>query len=346
MTETTPRDISPPSRSDVPPAGTSPDDLVPVEEMIEAGVQRLAEAVALNPNVEAATNTSIQAHLSTLRTAISEVFYNDDESTQADMLLMQLDKRVYLAQKVALGGTSERVIETLWEIFKQAIAAVTASISFTDHMENGRRACEFEREKLVSAAAGLDVMLTQSQVSATAQEVRRIADDVQEAAGDVAQSQLAAHYQEGAEAEGRRYLFWNLLFGGSVLASVALASFLIAQSPQSNWTAQEATRITLAIPLLAFAVHAARQSRFHRDAQASLSLVAIKLKTVRAFADSLEFENRQELLKMLGEAIFSAPGQSNATTEGADSLPISMPDLTELLRSRGTAQNNAGDSTR
>jgi hypothetical protein len=306
--------------------------------MIEDGLTRLADAVANNRNINPESARSIEGLINGGRKVILEAF-DDADSKETEEQLAILDKAIYSAQNTMINGTPEEVLGLLLEIFKQAATALdTALRDSKDELEISRRAREYSREKILHAIAGIDMLATRSEFSKTAQEVRRIAGDIREAAGDVANSELAAHYQEGATIEGRRYLYWNILFGSSILASVALVSFLLSRSSHTDWSVQEATRITLAIPLLAFALHAARQSRFHRDTQASLGLVAVKLKTVRAFTDSLEPHNRQELFKMLGENIFGAPSQSNQQDHTEPSLNIA--DVTDLIRSRGTGEND------
>ncbi|MET8281518.1 hypothetical protein [Micromonospora sp. NPDC005174] len=342
MTET-PEDLVTETRSDNL-ASTGPDSLVPIEELLEDGLERLADAVSINRNIASDATDKICNHVAKLRISIKRVFEDDEESIEAHNELARLDKAIHSTETLALYGTMHEVVSSILAISKIAATAVQCSIDFTQHFEFSRRAAEFEREKILHGIEDLDLLLTRSELSETAREVRRIAGDVQEAAGDVAQSELAAHYQEGAAREGRRYLHWNVLFGTSIVASVALASFLISQTPQANWTAQETTRITIAIPLLIFAIHSSRQSRFHRDAQAALGLVAVKLKTVRAFADSLDLENRQELLTTLGKSIFSTPEQSNSSDTGQS--PITVPELIDLLRARNPAQSIAGDASK
>ncbi|MBQ1068667.1 hypothetical protein ACWEOR_13820 [Micromonospora chalcea] len=142
-------------------------------------------------------------------------------------------------------------------------------------------------------------------VAETGARVNEIEAHAAEAAGGAASNGMATFFQQYAESERRRYRLWISALALAVVGSIALGGFVVAQMGNPTFNAEEFARLALALPALAFAAYASRQANYHRNVESSSRLVAVQLRTVSAFTDSLDSASRREIMRSLGQRVFS-----------------------------------------
>lgn len=187
-----------------------------------------------------------------------------------------------------------------------------------------RREIRFARQLVETATQSLELMKERESVKRIQAEVQQIAEDVQEAAGTTASSEVASFYQERADKERLRYLAWNILFFVASIASATIGWLVVSRSTEAaTLTAHEFARITIAVPVIILAAYAARQASFHRNCEAEANLIAVQLKTVRAYSDAVDPSSKHEILRMLGAKIFGPPVAQTSNEVDGNYLDVS-----------------------
>ncbi|MEU9021581.1 hypothetical protein [Actinomadura sp. NPDC048394] len=136
------------------------------------------------------------------------------------------------------------------------------------------------------------------------QAAEKGARHVQEVAGETGSLGLAHNYSQYAKREQRqanflRYTVTFLSIGVTVLASRSLSSV----SDKLTWV-ELARHLALAAPGVALAAYFARESKDHRDRANWAEAIAVQLRTIFAYTDSLEKELRDEIRGEFGKCIF------------------------------------------
>lgn len=147
-------------------------------------------------------------------------------------------------------------------------------------------------------------------------EAGSIIRHAREAAGISASTELWKAYSGHATSEGWRSAGWTAGLFALVGSAVFLASFIISRNPVVPFSAQEVSRLALVVPVLLLAAYASRQARFHRDSASRARWIAVQLRTVLAFSDALDTEDKKAIMKSLGMSIFGAsPGLTPGSAE-------------------------------
>lgn len=162
-------------------------------------------------------------------------------------------------------------------------------------------------------------------------EVRRVLDDTQRAAGVVGETVLATHFASYAQAQRR---IANLLRAASIaalLAITAIAAVLLFGGVSDNLTtAEELARLTVALPLAALAAYLGRESSHHRAASQWASELELQLLTIDAYCEPLADETRMQLRTDFGRRVFLTTGA--VPGEHIEMSPSVASDVTGLLQ--------------
>ncbi|KAB1107711.1 hypothetical protein F6X54_25410 [Micromonospora aurantiaca] len=322
---------------------------------IIAGLERVSIGVNKNASLDEEARMEIGASVAHARSTLEKlsgsylIFELPDAATAGlAAVLANLDKAVYEAE--------QRIIE----LDTREALTFTANILFGAR-ELMRRVCshagdspekrdlEFQRQIIDSSVSTLALLDKREQIARVGEEVQQIADDVQEAAGATASSEIAVFYQEKANSERLRHALWNVVLFGATAGTVGLSWFVVSHSPGASFTAHELARVTMALPVLLLAAYAARQASYHRNAESEAGSVAVQLKTVRAFSDALDPHGRQEMLRLLGTKIFGTgspfdeSSTGNAERQNTEGLMLPS-EVVEILRNALTPSQRTGTS--
>ncbi|NGM13525.1 hypothetical protein [Verrucosispora sioxanthis] len=326
------------------------DDLDEQLRSIGAGFGRVHLGITHNPHLSADERSSlidltIQPFYA-FEELTNQISIEEDlipNSPDFPLMMASLETTVSSAGQKILTAEKPEVLDALlsiiWclgDVFAQWQAAASPN-------SRERRERDFKRELIQSANLALGRLKEQESFRKLHREVVQIAEDAQEAAGITANSEVASFYQERAQQERLRYVLWNSLLIAASSAAAIVGWFAVNRTADATLTIHEFARITVALPIFAFAVYAARQASYHRNAEAEANLTAVQLKTVKAFTDALDATSKQEMLRLLGSRIFGAApplSSTEATDKDYDNpstehgLPALLEELKKLIPSQ------------
>jgi hypothetical protein len=149
------------------------------------------------------------------------------------------------------------------------------------------------------------------EVEAAKERAEDVVADIEEAASDVATSELATHYDHYFRRE-----WWQAqIFRGMSLAVLASLVIYGAQVllPDPNWDAIFALRkVAIITPLSVAAAYLAREAAGHRREARWAGVRSTQLKTLRAFTDGLDHGDRQSLRAEFGRVLFAQETSNSA----------------------------------
>jgi hypothetical protein len=207
---------------------------------------------------------------------------------------------------------------------KSALAALPPTSLATDQMTAAEARALLQRMDDLGRAIhrtyrdGLGRTMSEAQLAAlndlrnnfvsytSAQDVVNAAASLQEAAGEVAESELAEEFSKLSETEARLAALWTTgaivaLAGAAIIASVLLAT------SEGLSLGEELARLSVTLPVAAIAAYAARIAAQHRKNGHWARITAVQLKSVRAYGEDLSESLRHEVRKQLAETAFGKP---------------------------------------
>lgn len=163
-----------------------------------------------------------------------------------------------------------------------------------------------------------------------------VGEHLREAAGEVAEGGLSAHFDGFAGEQQRRADRWAVAV--FVLVGIAgfLAYWLFLVRPESSTElspTQLVAHLALTAPALALAGYAASESRRHRQAANWSRSLAVQLKTLRAFTDSLAPDARNDVRRDFARIVFGQLEQVSAKD------PVQASSLNVLHQALGAARS-------
>lgn len=188
--------------------------------------------------------------------------------------------------------------------------------------------------EIAEIAKVLDVDAAQrsaERAKAAQRQAEESAERARAAAGDTATHELAAEYIAVVAAEDRaaNWYRWGTI---GLLVVSAVESAYFALGFEDLETSQIVARLAIAVPLLALAAYLGRESAQHRQLARAYRSTAVQLKTVGAYADMLGDEGEQELLLLLGKAVYTGPPATPDAEDEAATTAIPLVDLIPLLQ--------------
>lgn len=185
-----------------------------------------------------------------------------------------------------------------------------------------------------------------AQLTRTAEEQVQRLDEMVVAGGatlsETAEGTLAAHFTTHAAVERRTA---NLLLAAAAATLLGLAGAVLAVASYSEFTpASVAVKVLAGVPLAVLAYHLIRESADHRRTSRSADALAVRLRTIAAYADLVP-EDRRSLRHRFGLLVFlgrdptadegagllDEPGATAATEEETRHAPLT--DLADILHS-------------
>ena len=126
----------------------------------------------------------------------------------------------------------------------------------------------------------------------------------QEAAGDVAESELAKEFAVYGNWQDRTGYIWLAAAVVLFAATVAIATIVLKQVDQAfNWYSL-AAHLLIALPCLGLGAYCARESSRHRELAQWARRLAVQLKSVGAYTARLDDAARLALLAQFGSYVF------------------------------------------
>jgi hypothetical protein len=161
----------------------------------------------------------------------------------------------------------------------------------------------------------------------------------QEAAGDVAESELAKWFAAYEERQNREGYLW---FGGAVLliaATVIVAFMVLGHTGQAFDWVSLASHLLIALPCLGLGAYCARESSRHRELAQWARRLAVQLKSVSAYTARLENGPRMTLLAQFGTYVFGHHPMGKDDNQ-VQPIPAELwKALADVIRSRGGAND-------
>jgi adenosyl cobinamide kinase/adenosyl cobinamide phosphate guanylyltransferase len=199
-----------------------------------------------------------------------------------------------------------------------------------DHMASSRRQDDpvQVKELTTSVATTLQAVDYSVRLRRESETVETLRADAQEAkrdwelvASDAGTEEMWDHFSTLANSELRQANTFRWVTVVSLIASVAYTAHTVISAHESTQTdAETFQRLALTLALLAFAGYVARESGHHRRAGRWSQLIAVQLRSVRAYTAPLPEDIRAEVLGRFADRVFSAAPAGKE----ADSLPASQ----------------------
>lgn len=178
--------------------------------------------------------------------------------------------------------------------------------------------------------------LLERALSAT-EAIEQVETHVRDLAGDASAGSLAQHF--GTQA-GKEESAANWLRRGAITMSLVAAVVVIVIPIGKSLEGPELfRRLAIIVPLILLSGYLAREAGQHRFMARELRSSEIKLKSLRAYADSLEgTDMRMAFLERVGGSLFTAPiGQPGEDRSAAsvDQVDALLQRLIDLARTSG-----------
>ncbi|WP_327033014.1 hypothetical protein [Micromonospora ureilytica] len=318
---------------------------------IKSSIRRLKQALQANPALDVELRDSlfsITDQGDEIFESVLDIFERTAAADNSELLRMMRD-----FDQVMQSGESE----FLRAKPKEAVMLVGNFVALTAEIirqataegprPHERRHLDFQFQRISGLVGSLQLLRQREDVRQVGAEVRQIADDAQEAAGQAATSGIATFYQERADTEHRRHLTWNALLLASTCAGVWLSWFVVFRTTGSSLTVHELARATVALPVFLLAAYSSRQANYHRNAESDARSIAVQLKTIRAYSDALDTSTRQDILRLLGTKIFGPPADPSIPVPSTDPASVDASegisaDITQVIRALAQGNKNSG----
>lgn len=181
-----------------------------------------------------------------------------------------------------------------------------------------------------------------STASDAAEEAQQHAANSRLAAGETGSNSTAEHFETHAKQEAEAANAWRIATVVIFAAVAAYAVYHLAE-PSGLTMSEVLARLGVATPFLALGGYCARESAQHRRFARWAGTLAVQLRTIDAFSDPLEPEERSQLRAAFGRRVFDpsplAPtkaieaGSDKANVETAlEQVTGALRDVAQLLR--------------
>jgi hypothetical protein len=157
-------------------------------------------------------------------------------------------------------------------------------------------------------------------------------------ATDALSSEFLNYYHQA----GRWAFVWSAIVVGSLLLASSAAVWLLVAAGPLSWQ-ETIGRLAASLPLFAIAGYAARVAKQNRQNSHWAKTMAIQLRTISAYSESLNEKSRNALRLEFGRRVFADPLVTGSTDVGkTDLVPpdlsASVDRLSEVLASVGAAR--------
>ncbi|WP_134099344.1 hypothetical protein [Kribbella pratensis] len=161
------------------------------------------------------------------------------------------------------------------------------------------------------------------------ERVDAIVDDVQQAAGSVADSELAKAFSAYEVGERRSANYFRL---GGLLVLLGVLGFSIYTTIETPTTlASSLAHLGIALSGLAAFAYLARESSQHRTVARWAAVMAVQLKTLAAFSADMAPPQREELRSFFGRRVFSElPATENR--ESASETALTAQSIVDIIK--------------
>lgn len=158
-----------------------------------------------------------------------------------------------------------------------------------------------------------------------------IVDDAQQAAGTVADSELATAFNTYEKAEAKTANYFRRGALGVLLGVLALSVYSSIKLPTN--LGSSLAHLGIALSGLAAFAYLARESSQHRNSARWAAIMAVQLKTIGAFSSDMSTEQREELRAYFGRRVFSELPAVQGSEKDPRLTPDSVQAVIEILKS-------------
>jgi hypothetical protein len=155
---------------------------------------------------------------------------------------------------------------------------------------------------------------------------------IAEVAGVAAEGELSRHFAAYAAAERKTANIARLSVVTLAVATAVFAFIAIGVSGRDLTWLELTRKFAITLPIVALAAYLARESSRHRESCDWAETIAVQLKTVRAYTESITEDARDSIRVELGKRIFSSqpPQSSNKQISHEEAIPT-LSDLRTLI---------------
>lgn len=139
------------------------------------------------------------------------------------------------------------------------------------------------------------------------QQAQETLDIAQESNTAVGAENLSNHFSTLASSQAVVANAWTLA-AMALLAITAGVAFLMLEASNGEMSLAHFARLTVTLPLAGAGVYAARIAGHYRHTAQWAHSIAVQLKTIRAYSDSLSGDSKNALRYELGARAFGTPG--------------------------------------
>lgn len=175
--------------------------------------------------------------------------------------------------------------------------------------------------------------LSASRIAGESTRISKTRMSQDESVGATAQSELAKGFAQYASRQMHTSLVW-LAGAAAFTPATVIVAFRLLQSGELAWQALVG-HLLVALPLLAFAAYCARESSRHREASRWAGRLAVQLKSVSAYCNRLDDDDRRKLLTAFGHYVFGPHASDGVHENQLNTVPPELwSALSEAVRSR------------
>lgn len=225
-----------------------------------------------------------------------------------------------------------------WNPYVQRLTTLTRGL-----LESARHSAKGDRHFYASIAAeSIQVLVDREQVrlrlgelDEAAQKANQTVQDIEEAAGHVAEGELSLHFSSYEKSEKRAANISRYAVIAIVVAATVFV-FYSLNSTDSGFTWLDlAKKVSIIVPAVALAAYLARESTRHRENSTWAATISVQLKTIKAYTDSLSSESRESIRSEFGSRIFTqrSPRHDLSSQGPSATLLTELRDLLALQRS-------------
>ncbi|SCX32926.1 hypothetical protein [Mycolicibacterium fluoranthenivorans] len=170
------------------------------------------------------------------------------------------------------------------------------------------------------------------QVAGLQRQAFKTVENLKEAAGEGGRERLAQTFETRGKEEATSASDWNKLV--MVFVTLGIVLPLVAISLGDHFLGQLSDTYALVVkaliglPMFFMATYAGRISAQHRKLSQHMKTLTAQIDSVRAYAEPLSPDQRQDLIATLGKRAFSEPG---VTTPGEGSVGMPPEDIRPIL---------------
>ncbi|QNE20186.1 hypothetical protein F1D05_22590 [Kribbella qitaiheensis] len=183
-----------------------------------------------------------------------------------------------------------------------------------------------------AAKSSMNGTRLEQEIVASRTKVNLIVEDVQQAAGVVADGELASAFNDYQKTEIKSANYFRGAAIGLLVAVMAFSIYSATKLPPS--LGSSLAHLGIAVSGLAAFAYLARESAQHRNAGRWAAIMSVQLKTLSAYSADMTVAEREELRGVFGRRVFSElPSSSKEPQQGLTDIAPTLQALIDVIKS-------------